>query len=62
MSEWKPISSAPHDRRILGMHKDHGYVVVVYHKEGCWTDGAFPMIDVTHWAPIPPPPEGDKQL
>jgi hypothetical protein len=56
MSEWQPIESAPKDKHILGCHAGFGYVVVVYWKNGHFTDGAFPLIEVTHWMPLPDPP------
>ncbi len=53
---WQPIETAPRDgTRILACNTEHGYCLVGYFRGAHFTDGAFPLIDVTHWRPLPPP-------
>lgn len=73
MTDWKPIETAPKDRRI--MIWDHGYALFARWSDECehgefvtgpgWqifaTDDGFYSIgtvSATHWAPEPAPPEG----
>jgi hypothetical protein len=58
MPPWQPIESAPRDgTKILACNVDSGFVIVVYFRGLHFTDGQWPMIPVTHWCPLPPPPE-----
>jgi hypothetical protein len=58
MSEWQPIDTAPRDgSKVLGCHGDSKYVVVVYWRGAGFTDGAWPLIPLTHWQPLPDPPK-----
>ena len=56
---WRPIESAPRDgTRILACNADPkaNYTIVGYFRGMQFTDGHWPMIPVTHWHPLLPPP------
>ena len=56
---WRPIESAPMDgTRILACNADPkaNYTIVGYFRGMQFTDGHWPMIPVTHWHPLLPPP------
>ncbi len=58
--QWLPIESAPKDRsRILVSHGSNGACVVYWSDSfDLWmTTGGNFIRDITHWMPLPPPPE-----
>lgn len=65
MSEWQPIATAPRDTTVLLYLPDSEIrPIVMGHRHGrLWyeeagADSAFPIdVPVTHWQPLPPPPE-----
>ena len=60
MSEWQPIVAAPKDGEVfLGMVADIPIYSIVLWYEGrfeCADDGTD-RHDLTHWQPLPAPPE-----
>ncbi len=74
MSEWNPIDSAPYDgtgiwagwfRGVFNDKQPWRYQGVTYWQDGEWMnpdDSESSFDEHTHWMPLPPPPEGDKQL
>lgn len=70
-SEWKPIESAPRDGAcilIAGSWDDEPFMMsasyTTKHPVFCWQPGmdasAINGRFVTHWMPLPPPPETDQ--
>jgi hypothetical protein len=58
MTDWKPIETAPRDRkRVLLGHKD-GSMMVGFWNGSAWDDGDFMSFEdwPTHWMPLPEPP------
>jgi hypothetical protein len=63
---WRPIESAPKNgSRFLGYNSEHGHFVCCYvggYESGdvwfsCIKGNGVNLYDVTHWMPLPPPPE-----
>lgn len=71
--EWQPIETAPKDERsILVFDSTYGIVTVKWRHDDCWGgvwgkedyiqdgsiyDDALIARDLTHWMPLPDPPE-----
>lgn len=66
--EWQPIETAPMDEsEFIGYHlSDDGYTgdwyaLVAYSGDPDWPwedhEGKHPMEFLTHWSPLPAPPE-----
>ena len=58
MSELLPIETAPRDGTWLLLW-DGAFVLGFWSSKGTWDDGGFhdDMSEITHWMPLPPPPE-----
>jgi hypothetical protein len=60
MSAWQPIETAPKDAHILAWNGAfHCCEVVRWRANSGWVVGwdGMPNKDVTHWMPLPEPPE-----
>ena len=63
MSDWQPISTAPKDgRRIIASTPSYTEPLILYWAKNnglsAWHDWDLdPYTDVTHWQPLPDPPE-----
>ena len=66
MSEWQPIETAPKDgTEVLGfVSSDTGaddFFAVICFWENQWrVSSVLDATDVTHWMPLPEPPEGEQ--
>ena len=71
MSEWISVEERlPETRKthrdcsstqVLVATKSIGVCIGSYHRNGTWMIGSFGHRDVTHWQPLPPPPQlGDR--
>jgi hypothetical protein len=74
--EWKPIESAPKDRRILVFERGGGIWIAAWGNyyspfyrgevQGWWTSSdpershVVRKDDATHWMPLPSPPGGSE--
>ena len=57
--QWRPISEAPRDgTRILITNKTP---FVSRYQYGVWDVDGGQVYNATHWMPLPPPPEGEKE-
>lgn len=55
---WQPIATAPKDGTVvLGCHIKNHFIRCVNWQGSSFGDGMFPIIHLTHWMPIPEPPE-----
>lgn len=69
MSEWRPIETAPKDgSTILVWNGQLVFDVWWWEEDGAWVDGATDAYDdytqytgLTHWQPLPAPPEDVTQ-
>lgn len=62
-AQWRPIDTAPTDGSwILLARSDNGFVGEGYRTRTFATFAAngFRIDDVTHWMPLPAPPEADR--
>lgn len=63
LGDWRPIETAPTDMPVLTYRKARLQSVAVYlPKANDWQGGwicadGIGLLDVTHWMPLPPPPE-----
>ena len=70
MADWQPIESAPRTGEgvmVYIMQRDkftsaHCFSPVSITSDGQWWDDATgdaiePLLDATHWMPLPPPPQ-----
>lgn len=57
-SQWRPIAEAPKDgQAALICSSNHLWITVGKFVSGKWTDGLWPLLDPTHFMPLPQPPE-----
>lgn len=59
LNGWQPIETAPKDGSILAVTRN-GIVKQVCWNNGIWA-GAGYDIKLTHWMPLPKPPEDDRR-
>lgn len=68
MNDWQPIETAPHDGTEILAYATAQFVVVKFRKfsdgTACWEAGQMALGEsiiygraLTHWMPLPPPPE-----
>jgi len=62
-TEWRPIETAPRDGTWIIAASDELGVCIVQHIEGDWygdSSSGEPIDDLTHWLPLPTPPNPDR--
>lgn len=58
MSEWKTIETAPRDgKTILVWGPEAKSVFTDWWSNGKWFDASFDGRELTHWMPLPEPPQ-----
>ena len=59
MNNWQPIKTAPEDKLVLVYGVDRGVCIASFDRGFCYTLHGDD-IDVTHWQPLPEPPESEE--
>lgn len=59
--QWQPIETAPLRVYVLVYDFEHGINVAKKHSsEVRWRTDSYPLSHVTHWMPLPNPPETEE--